>query len=211
MIMHLFISLIFPQNWQQHSNAGVARTIHRFKPHRKCLISYKKNSSCHVHTNKSVDELYEKILDIWTSYTGDYVKTTCMHQSRQKCAEFNRPAGKSQNIKVTPCFLHFIDLSKILDIFCSFMHISIYLCNLNSTKILFITSNCVCDNKMAPVLVRILLSTFCILNCHVIPSHDSLKSDSISKYIYNSLVNTFIWYLFSKLIVYVLTAVCYRL
>lgn len=74
------------------------------------LLVIKKNFS-HFHIIKSVDELYEKILDIWASFTVDYVKRkTCMHQFRQACAEFNRPLSTSQNTKVTHCFLHSINL-----------------------------------------------------------------------------------------------------
>lgn len=61
-----------------------------------------------------------------------------MHKFQQECEEFDRTAGTSQNTKITPCFLYFLDFYKnITYIFYSFRHISINLCNPNSTKNMF--------------------------------------------------------------------------
>lgn len=43
-----------------------------------------------------------------------------MHPFQQECAEFDRTAGTSQNIKITPCFLYFINFYKNIRYFLQF-------------------------------------------------------------------------------------------
>lgn len=120
MIMNPFIGLIFPQLTKInniHCWSGSAVT--RFKPHRKCLVSNKMKTR--VNKIKPFDELYEKILDILASFSVAYAKRKiCMHPFQQECAEFDRTAGTSQNIKITPCFLYFINFYKSIRYFLQF-------------------------------------------------------------------------------------------
>lgn len=75
-------------------------------------------------------------------------------------------------------FLHFSDLSKKNWIFfCSFMHISIYLCNPNSTKNMFYYWKLFLINKIATVIVRILLPKVCTKET---PSNSHLNLDTQS-------------------------------
>lgn len=115
----------------------------------------------HAYTIYSVDDLYEKSFDTWTSLSLDYgEKPVCISFDKGALSWTGRSA--SQNIKYLVFFIFFF--KKYWIVFCSFMHISIYLCNRNSTKNTFYYRQRCLINKMAAGTVLILLSTVCILS-----------------------------------------------